>query len=125
MIEWADLAYLTPELILVGAASVLIVLDLFFRRKEIVAFAGVLGCLAAIFASATLFVSTDSATVFNGMFVFDGYGSFFKIFFYLTCILTICLSMKYLEVEGIDSVSTTHCCFWPLPAWRSWRRPRT
>jgi NADH-quinone oxidoreductase subunit N len=102
MIEWADLAYLTPELILVGAASVLIVLDLFFRRKGIVAFAGVLGCLAAIFASATLFVSADSATVFNGMFVFDGYGSLFKIFFYLTCILTICLSMKYLEVEGIE-----------------------
>ncbi len=101
MIEWADLAYLTPELILVGAASVLIILDLLFKRKEIVAFAGVLGCLAAIFASAKLFVSTDSATVLNGMFVFDGYGSFFKIFFYLTCILTICLSMRYLEVEGI------------------------
>ena len=101
MTELAGLEYLVPELILVGAASVLIILDLFFRRKEIVAFAGVLGCLAAIFASAALFVSTDSATVFNGMFVFDGYGSFFKFFFYLTCILTICMSPKYLEVEGV------------------------
>ena len=101
MTELAGLEYLVPELILVGAASVLIILDLFFRRKEIVAFAGVLGCLAAIFASAKLFVSTDSATVLNGMFVFDGYGSFFKIFFYLTCILTICMSPKYLEVEGV------------------------
>ena len=101
MIESADLKYLTPELILVGAASVLIILDLLFRRKEIVAFAGVLGCLAAIIASAALFVSTDSATVLNGMFVFDGYGSFFKIFFYLTCILTILMSPKYLEVEGV------------------------
>ncbi len=100
-VQWAELAYLTPELILVGAASVLIILDLLFRRKEIVAFAGVLGCLAAMFASASLFVSTDSATVLNGMFVFDGYGSFFKIFFYLTCILTICMSLKYLEVEGV------------------------
>lgn len=100
-VQWAELAYLTPELILVGAASVLIILDLLFRRKEIVAFAGVLGCLAAMFASAALFVSTDTATVLNGMFVFDGYGSFFKIFFYLTCILTICMSLKYLEVEGV------------------------
>jgi NADH-quinone oxidoreductase subunit N len=88
-------------LILVGAASVLIVLDLLFRRKAIVAFAGVLGCLAAIFASAALFVSNDSATVLSGMFVSDGYGSFFKLFFFLTCILTICMSLKYLEVEGV------------------------
>jgi NADH-quinone oxidoreductase subunit N len=96
-----SLRYLTPELILIGAASVLIVLDLLFKRKEIVAFAGVLGCLAAIFASAALFVSTDSATVLNGMFVFDGYGSFFKWLFYLTCILTICMSLRYLEIEGV------------------------
>jgi len=101
MTELAGIKYLTPELILIGAASVLIVLDLLFRRKEIVAFAGVLGCLAALIASASLFVSTDSATVFNGMFVFDGYGSFFKWFFYLTCILTICMSLRYLEVEGV------------------------
>jgi len=95
MTELAGLEYLAPELILIWAASVLIVLDLIFKRKEIVAFAGVLGCLAALFASATLFVSTDSATVLNGMFVFDGYGSFFKMFFYLTCILTICMSLRY------------------------------
>jgi hypothetical protein len=62
MTELAGIKYLTPELILIGAASVLIVLDLLFKRKEIVAFAGVLGCLAAIFAGAALFVSSDSAT---------------------------------------------------------------
>jgi NADH-quinone oxidoreductase subunit N len=101
MTALAGLEYLLPELILVGAASVLIVLDLLFRRKEIVAFAGVLGCLAAMFASAVLFVSSDSATVLSGMFVFDGYGAFFKLFFFLTCILTICMSLKYLEVEGV------------------------
>ena len=101
MTELAGIKYLTPELILIGAASVLIILDLLFKRKEIVAFAGVLGCLAAIIAGAALFVSTDSATVLNGMFVFDGYGSFFKWFFYLTCILTILMSLKYLEIEGV------------------------
>ena len=101
MTELAGLAYLTPELILIGAASVLIVLDLLFRRKEVVAFAGVLGCLAAMFASAALFVSTDNATVLSGMFVFDGYGVFFKLFFFLTCILTIGMSLRYLEIEGV------------------------
>jgi NADH-quinone oxidoreductase subunit N len=59
------------------------------------------GHFPAIFASAALFVSNDSATVLSGMFVSDGYGSFFKLFFFLTCILTICMSLKYLEVEGV------------------------
>jgi NADH-quinone oxidoreductase subunit N len=101
MTELAGIKYLIPELILIGAASVLIVLDLLFRRKQFVALAGVVGCLAAIIASVALFVPTDSATVFNDMFVFDGYGSFFKWFFYLTCILTILMSLKYLEIEGV------------------------
>jgi len=100
-VPWADLAYLTPELILVTAATILIVLDLLFERKEIVAFAGVLGCLAAIIASVALFASADNATVLNGMFIFDGYGSFFKLLIILTCILTICISPRYLEVEGV------------------------
>jgi NADH-quinone oxidoreductase subunit N len=92
---------LAPELILIVAASVLIVLDLLFRRKEIVAFAGMLGCIAAMAASTILLASTEATTILNGMFVFDGYGSFFKLFFFLTCILTICMSLKYLEVEGV------------------------
>ena len=92
----SGIGYLTPELILVAAASLLIVLDLVVERKRIVAFAGVLGCLAALIAAAWLFASGDTATVLNGMFVLDGYGSFFKFFFYLTCILTICMSVEYL-----------------------------
>jgi NADH-quinone oxidoreductase subunit N len=95
------LAYLLPEMVLIGAASVLIVLDLLFKRKVIIAVAGVLGCMAAMFATTALYVTTDSATVLSGMFVFDGYGAIFKLFFFLTCILTICMSLKYLEVEGV------------------------
>jgi NADH-quinone oxidoreductase subunit N len=99
--DLSGIGYLTPELILVTAASLLIVLDLFVERKRIVAFAGVVGCLAALVAAAYMFASADNATVLNGMFVFDGYGGFFKLFFYLTCILTICMSVRYLEVEGV------------------------
>jgi NADH-quinone oxidoreductase subunit N len=97
----AGLECLVPELILIGAASVLIILDLLFRKKEIVAGAGVVGCLAAMAASAKLLASTEATTILNGMFVLDGYGSVFKLFFFLTCILTICMSLKYLEVEGV------------------------
>jgi hypothetical protein len=86
MTELAGIKYLTPELILIGAASVLIVLDLLFKRKEIVAFAGVLGCLAAIFAGAALFVSSDSAT-----------GNIWRS-------------------KACRLVSTMHCSYWPLPA---------
>jgi len=99
--RWSDIGALTPELILVAAASLLIVLDLFVERKRIVASAGVVGCLAALVAAAWLFASGGGATVFNGMFVLDGYGGFFKLFFYLTCILTICMSVRYLEVQGV------------------------
>ena len=97
----AGLDCLVPELLLVGAASVLIILDLLFRRKQLVALAGVVGCVAAMAASALLFASTEETTILSGMFVFDGYGVFFKLFFLLTCILTICMSLKYLEVEGV------------------------
>ena len=96
------IGYLLPELILVGAASLLIVLDLIFRRKEVVALAGVLACVAAMIATAVLFSSTDSITILSGMFVFDGYAAYFKVLFILTCTLTIGMSMRYLTVEGID-----------------------
>jgi NADH-quinone oxidoreductase subunit N len=98
---WAGVEYLVPELILVGAASLLILLDLLCRKKEVVAFAGIAGCLAALVTGFTLLGSAAPAVVLNGMFVFDGYGSFFKLLFYLTCIMTICMSLRYLRVERV------------------------
>jgi NADH-quinone oxidoreductase subunit N len=97
VLGFPDLGPLVPELILTGAALVIVLLDLVIKRKETLAF---LSIIFAAIAAYTLFNSVGST--FGGMFVSDGYSIFFKIIFLLNLVLSILVSVKYISIEKIN-----------------------
>jgi NADH-quinone oxidoreductase subunit N len=96
-----DLYYLAPELVLAGAALLVLVLRALLPRGS----QGVLywlGILSLIVTGATV-VSMTGATpvsVSKGLLAVDSFGAFFKLLFLLAAALTILMSKRYLEVEG-------------------------
>ncbi len=90
---------IAPELILICTALILLLLDLMVKRKETVAFVGVLGTLLSAYVSFKLYALGWSDSVLLGMFAFDGYANFFKLIFYANVILTIFISLKYMVIE--------------------------
>ena len=90
---------IAPELIITCIALILMLLDLIVRRKEVIALVGIIGTTLALYLTFKVYGLAGPQTVFNGMFVLDGYSSFFKFIFYINAILTICISLKYMEIE--------------------------
>jgi NADH-quinone oxidoreductase subunit N len=86
-----------PEIWMAVLASAVLVLDLIFKKKSILAYLSVIGALAVIYG---LFNSQGSA--FSGMFVADGYSTFFKLIFIISLVLSILASSRYLKVERIE-----------------------
>jgi NADH-quinone oxidoreductase subunit N len=89
-----------PELILIGTGLLMILLDLVIKRKETVAFVGIVGTLISAYYNFNLMYLGFSGTTFQDMFIFDGYATFFKVIFYINIILTIFMSLKYMSIEG-------------------------
>jgi NADH-quinone oxidoreductase subunit N len=90
---------LLPELIMVATACLVLLLDLVIKRHEILALAGISGCLAAMTVTSSTLLPAEPLPMFDGMMVIDGYGSFFKLIFYLNAILTSCASLRYMQLE--------------------------
>ncbi|MEF9437304.1 MAG: hypothetical protein L0922_00600, partial [Candidatus Mariimomonas ferrooxydans] len=90
---------IAPELVLICTAFILLMLDLIIKRKEIIAFTGVIGTLVSAFISYKLYAGGWSDSAFQGMFIFDGYAYFFNLIFYVSIILTIFISLKYMIIE--------------------------
>ncbi len=90
---------IAPELILICVALMLILLDLIVKKKGIVAFVGIVGTLLSLYVTFKVYALIGPQYAFAGMFVLDGYSSFFKLIFYINVILTICISLKYMAIE--------------------------
>ncbi|MBI4697681.1 MAG: NADH-quinone oxidoreductase subunit N, partial [Nitrospirae bacterium] len=90
---------IVPELIIIGFALALMIIDLFVKRKDIVALIGVIGVAVAAYFTFNIYSAGGPQTVFQGMFAFDRYSIFFKLIFYINVVLTICISLKYLVIE--------------------------
>lgn len=92
-----DLGPVMPEIVFLTATLIIMMLDLVIARKETLAF------LSFIVAGATgyLVLNTRGIT-FNGMFVADGYGMFFKLIFMINLMLTILISIKYIKDEKVN-----------------------
>lgn len=96
-IPFPDLTPVMPELILTLAAAVLLLFDLVFREK------GVLAGLSVAVAAGTLFLLPGShGETFGGMFVSDGYSTYFKVIFLINLVLTVFISLKYLKRQGAE-----------------------
>ena len=92
-----DLSPLIPELVLTGLALIILLADLLIRKKEIVA----LMSIAAVCGVALTLVGSSGET-FSGMFISDGYSTFFKIIFLVNVVLSVLISMKYIIVEKVN-----------------------
>lgn len=87
-------ALLAPELVLVGTAILVIVLDLVVERKKVLAGFSVAGLLAAIGLSLWLW-GRGPDTSFSGMLVIDQFALFFKLIVGGAAILVVLSSIDY------------------------------
>lgn len=91
-----------PEIIVITGACILLIAGLFVPkdRGHILVWASIAVIAAA--AAATLALTGVVRPAYSGMFVVDGFASFFKVLFYLATAITLLLSRKYAEVEQIE-----------------------
>jgi NADH-quinone oxidoreductase subunit N len=98
----ADLVTILPELLIVGIACLILVLDPITptAKKDFLAWMslGVLGVCALV----TMADFGESIVAFSGLVVVDAYAAFWKMLLYVVSGLTILLSMSYLKEEKID-----------------------
>ncbi len=95
--QMPDITPMIPELVMASLALVVLMLDLFIRRK------GITALLSIITAGVVGFTLLDSSgTVFSGMYIADGYSSFFKLIFLISLALTILISIKYIKIEKVN-----------------------
>jgi len=92
-----DLTPVLPEIALTIMTLAILMADLFIKRKETIALMSIIsvGVVAYLLAGSL-------GTTFNGMYVSDGYSTFFKLIFILNVMLTVLISVKYLEVEKVN-----------------------
>ncbi len=98
----SDLGVILPELILVGIACILLVLDPITptAKKDFLAWM----CLGSLVVC-SLITMTDfgePVSAFSGLVTLDSYAAFWKMLLYLVSGLTILLSMSYLKEEKIE-----------------------
>lgn len=98
----ADLVTILPEMIIVGMACVLLVLDPITPRakKDLLAWMS-LGTLV-VCSFVTMGSFGDRVMAFSDLVVVDSYAAFWKMLLYLVSGMTILLSMSYLKEEKID-----------------------
>ena len=98
----ADLVTILPELLIVGIACLVLILDPITPsvKKDFLAWIslGMLGICAVV----TMANFGESTMAFSGLVVVDAYAAFWKLLLYLVSGLTILLSMSYLKEEKID-----------------------
>jgi hypothetical protein len=99
-----DILAILPEITIVTGACVLLLAALLIpkgEKKDIIAYLAM--GFVALAAIDTLIISgMEKTTVLGGMFALDGYACFFKFVFYIGTILSILLSLNYVDEEKIN-----------------------
>jgi NADH-quinone oxidoreductase subunit N len=94
-----DFYYLLPELVLTFAALVLLVADAVVprARQSVLGWIAAAGLLATL--GCTLAVAGAHTTAARGLVAVDGFAAFFHVLFLLAALLTVLMSVRYLDVE--------------------------
>ncbi|QOJ34952.1 MAG: NADH-quinone oxidoreductase subunit N [Nitrospira sp.] len=97
-----DLLAILPELIVIGAACLILALDpvLEASKKEVLAWL-TLGTLA-ICIGYTSSHMTGRVTAFSDLVIIDSYAAFWKLLIYIVTGLTVLLSLAYLKAERLN-----------------------
>jgi NADH-quinone oxidoreductase subunit N len=86
-----------PEIVMTIIAIAILMAELVIKRKDTLAFLSIISAGVIAF---TLIGSTG--TTFGGMFISDGYSTFFKLIFIVNIILTVLISSNYLVTMKIN-----------------------
>jgi NADH-quinone oxidoreductase subunit N len=91
-----------PEIILVVAGTLLMVLDVILRKqaREIYGHISILALLAA--RAAAVFAYSSPGPAFSGMLMVDGFATFFRVLVIGVGILTVLASYRFLQREGAE-----------------------
>ncbi|MFA6056261.1 MAG: NADH-quinone oxidoreductase subunit N [Thermodesulfovibrionales bacterium] len=92
-----DLGPVMPEILMTAFALIVLLIDLLVKKKEAIAVI----CLAGVALIGLSLVGSAGST-FGGMYISDGYSTFFKIIFFINVILTILISVKYIAIERVN-----------------------
>ncbi len=99
----SDIVAILPELIVVAAACILLLVEIILPRdkKHVVAYFAIAFVVLAAWYTYT-FADVLDGTFMAGMFAFDGFSVFFKAVFYIAAVLSILLSLHYVKEENIE-----------------------
>src|SRR5215470_6599874 len=97
----SDFYYILPELVMTGGALLVLIADVLLPRGSKALGWITLLVIGATLASLTPFASTH-VEVAHGLMAVDGFALFFKILFLVAAAITVLMSMKYLEIEGVS-----------------------
>jgi len=95
----SDFYYILPELVLTAGALIVLVADVLLPRGSRALVWVAVGALTATLLSLGWFMNTD-VEVANGLIAVDRFALFFKIVFLVSAIMTVLMSVRYLEIEG-------------------------
>ena len=82
-----------PEIVLTIAALVILLVDIWIKKKEILGYLALVGTAVTLWM--VLHTPAGDGYSFFEMVVNDGFGMFFQVLFLVATILTILLSMHY------------------------------
>ncbi len=96
-LTYPNLGPVTPEIFMTALALILLITDLFAKKKGLLAALSIIGVTGV-----ALSMIGSSGTTFGGMFISDGYSSFFKLIFLITVVLAVLISVKYISIERVN-----------------------
>ena len=100
----SDFYYILPEIVLTGGALIVLIADVLLPRGSKALGWITMAAIGATLASLAPFTSTH-VEVSHGLLAVDRFALFFKIIFLLAAIITVLMSIPYLEIEGAGHYS--------------------
>jgi NADH-quinone oxidoreductase subunit N len=92
-----DIGPVIPEITMTAIALIVLLADLLIKKKEVLAIFSIVGVAAVAYT-----LAGSSGVTFGGMFISDGYSTFFKIIFLVNVILSVLISIKYIVIEKVN-----------------------
>lgn len=96
-IPYPDLTPVIPEIIMATVASLLLLAELVASNKRALGYIGIVVAAIAIYL-----LPACKGESFGGMFINDTFSVYFKTICLISLILTILISLKYIQVEQAD-----------------------
>ena len=92
-----DIGPVIPEITMTAMALIVLLADLLIKKKEVLAIFSIVGATAVAYT-----LAGSSGVTFGGMFISDGYSTFFKSIFLVNVILSVLISIKYIVIEKVN-----------------------